>query len=125
MAVEAGAAAPNDLGRATAASDALAAALREKKRLTHIALGPLTNLATLLHLHPELADRFEQVIMVAGKSPEATLGFGPREKFQIHDANFVKDPVAVRAVLQSRIPIMLEPTELRRGCSSMPRICAA
>jgi pyrimidine-specific ribonucleoside hydrolase len=110
-AVNTGAASAKDLGRATAASDALAAALREDGRLTYIALGPLTNLATFLFLHPGQADRFEQVIMVAGKSAEATLGFGPRKRFQIHDANFVKDPAAVRVVLRSRIPILLAPIE--------------
>ena len=106
-----GAASPGDLGHSTAASDALASALRENKRLTYIALGPLTNFASFLTLHPLEAKRFDQIIMVAGKSPGTTLGFGPREKFRIHDANFVKDPQAVRVVLESRLPILLAPIE--------------
>ena len=52
--VYAGARSAADLGRRTEASNALAAAL-EKGRLTYIALGPLTNLATFLRLHPTLA----------------------------------------------------------------------
>lgn len=98
-----GTASPGDSGHSTAAADALASALRENKRLTYIALGPLTNLASFLTLHPLEAKRFDQIIMVAGKSPGATLGFGPRENFRIHDANFVKDPQAVRVVLESRL----------------------
>ena len=108
--VHPGAASPNDLGRATAASEALSAALR-KEKLTYLALGPLTNLAAFLQLHPEQAARIEEVVMIAGKTPAATLGFGPQEKFRIHDANFFKDPAAVRAVFASKIPILLAPIE--------------
>ncbi len=105
-----GAASPNELDRATAATAALSAALR-KEKLTYLALGPLTNLATFLQLHPEQAARIDEVVMIAGKTPAATLGFGPDEKFRIHDANLVKDPAAVRAVLASRLSILLVPVE--------------
>ncbi len=111
MPVHPGATAARNLGRATEASAALAHVTRNERRLTYIALGPLTNLASFLHLHPEAAGALEQVIMVAGKSPEATLGFGPGEKFRIHDANAFKDPAAVRLLLQSHIPILLVPIE--------------
>ncbi len=108
--VHPGAASPNDLGKATPATAALSAALRET-RLTYVALGPLTNLASFLRLHPEEAARIDQVILIAGKTPGATLGFGPQEKFRIHDANLVKDPAAVRAVLASSLPLLLTPIE--------------
>lgn len=108
--VSPGTAAPDGFGRPTTASEALAAALRREK-LTYIALGPLTNLATFLKLYPAQARQIEQVVMVAGKTPEATLGFGPHEKFRIHDANLVKDRAAVRAILHSSIPIVLAPIE--------------
>lgn len=106
-----GAASRRDLGRASAASAELERALRKEKRLTYLALGPLTNLATFLQLHPEAAKEIEQVIMVAGRSPEAKLGFGPQERFRISDANVVKDPAAMRVILQSRLPILLAPSE--------------
>ncbi|MGI8432215.1 MAG: nucleoside hydrolase, partial [Chthoniobacterales bacterium] len=105
-----GAASPNEFSRATAASAALSAALR-KEKLTYLALGPLTNLATFLKLHPEQAARIEEVVMIAGKTPAATLGFGSQKKFRIHDANLVKDPAAVRAVFASPLPILLAPIE--------------
>ncbi len=105
-----GAAAANDLGRETAATRALAIALR-REPLTYLALGPLTNLASFLQLHPELADRITRVVMLAGRTPGATLGFGPGHRFQIHDANLHKDPAAVRAVLRADRPILLVPIE--------------
>jgi inosine-uridine nucleoside N-ribohydrolase len=95
-------------GRRSPASDALAAALK-KRKLTYVALGPLTNLATFLQLHPLLAHRIERVIFVGGQSPGTSLALGPNRSFQIHDANVFKDPAATAVVLQSRIPITVFP----------------
>jgi pyrimidine-specific ribonucleoside hydrolase len=108
--VFAGAKSARTLGERTHASDALAASLR-KKKLTYVALGPLTNLATFLRLHPELAGRIERVIFLGGQTPGTTLAFGPNRSFRIHDANVFKDPAAVKIVLESRIPIVLVPIE--------------
>ena len=111
MPVSPGAASPNDLGRDTPAVVALSSALHREK-LTYLALGPLTNLATFLKLHPAQAGRIARVIMVVGKTPEATLGFGPQNRFRVHDANLVKDRAAVREVLRSGIPLVLAPIEI-------------
>jgi pyrimidine-specific ribonucleoside hydrolase len=97
-----------DLGRQSAASDALAARLR-KQKVTYLALGPLTNLATLLRLHPELAPRIERVIFVGGQAPGTSLAFGPNRSLRIHDANVFKDSAAARVVLRSNIPLTLVP----------------
>jgi inosine-uridine nucleoside N-ribohydrolase len=106
--VFAGARAASDFGRRSEASDALAGAL-EKQKITYLALGPLTNLATLLRLHPKLAHRIERVIFVGGAEPGVRLAFGPNGSFRIHDANVFKDPAATRAVLRSKIPLTLVP----------------
>ena len=103
-----GARSASDLGRKSAASDALAATL-EKRKLVYVALGPLTNLATFLRLHPELAHRIERVIFVGGQSPGTSLVLGPNQSFHIHDANVFKDPAATAVVLQSRLPLTLLP----------------
>jgi inosine-uridine nucleoside N-ribohydrolase len=108
--VFAGAKSARTLGERTAASDALAAALG-KKKLTFIALGPLTNLATFLRLHPGLAERIERVIFLGGQAPGTSLAFGPNRSFRIHDANVFKDPAAVKIVLESKIPIVLVPID--------------
>jgi inosine-uridine nucleoside N-ribohydrolase len=108
--VFAGAASPRDLGRRTSASDALAM-ISARQKLTYIALGPLTNLATFLRLHPNRADRIERVIFVGGHMREANLALGPNRSFRIHDANVFKDPAAAGVVLLSRIPLVLIPIE--------------
>ena len=105
-----GAKSRDDVGAATAASEALARVLRNE-RLTYIALGPLTNLASFLRLHPGLAGRIERVLFVGGLSPGYSPAFGPKRTWRIHDANVFKDPAAVREVLQSDIPIVLAPVE--------------
>jgi inosine-uridine nucleoside N-ribohydrolase len=106
--VFAGAGSASDRGRRSGASDALAAAL-EKRNVTYIALGPLTNLATFLQLHPKLANRFERIIYVGGQAPGTSLAFGPKRSFHIHDANVFKDSAATGAVLRSNIPLTLVP----------------
>jgi inosine-uridine nucleoside N-ribohydrolase len=109
--VFAGASASSDLGHPTPASDALALALRKNRKVTYIALGPLTNIATFLTLHRELSDRIEKIIFVGGRSPETTLALGPRNWFHVHDANVVKDQAAVEIILRSNVPLVLVPIE--------------
>ena len=111
--VHSGARAARDINARTAASHALARTLRQK-RVTYVALGPLTNLAAFLYLHPELAGRIERVILVGGRSPGERLTFGPKGSLRIHDANVFKDPAAARQVLVSKIPIVLAPVETSR-----------
>lgn len=106
--VYSGARSASDLGRPTEASNALAAAL-EKGRMTYIALGPLTNLATFLQLHPKLASRIDRVIFLGGQSPGTSLGLRPNGSFRIHDANVFKDPAATAIVLRSSIPLTAIP----------------
>ncbi len=106
--VFAGARSAADLGGRSQASEALATAL-EKESVTYIALGPLTNLATFLRLHPKSARKIERVIFVGGQERGTTLAFGPRQSFHIHDANIFKDPASVEAVVRSNIPLTLVP----------------
>lgn len=106
--VYSGARSASELGRRTEASNALAAALA-KGRLTYIALGPLTNLATFLRLHPKLASRIDRVIFLGGQSPGTSLGLRPNGSFRIHDANVFKDPAAAAVVLRSNIPLTAIP----------------
>jgi inosine-uridine nucleoside N-ribohydrolase len=96
------------LGRRNEASEALAAALG-KESVTYVALGPLTNLATFLRLHPRSTRQIKRVIFVGGQAQGTTPAFGPRHSFHIHDANVFKDPAAAAAVLRSSIPLTLVP----------------
>ncbi|MGI8819288.1 MAG: nucleoside hydrolase [Chthoniobacterales bacterium] len=111
--VHPGAASPRDLDRRTDATEALARALRQE-RLTYVALGPLTNLAAFLQLHPELAGRIERVIFVGGRRSAGRPTFGRGGWLRIHDANVCKDPAATGVLLRSAIPLTLLPVELAR-----------
>ncbi|MDQ6860435.1 MAG: nucleoside hydrolase [Verrucomicrobiota bacterium] len=100
-----------DLGKATAADEALARALR-KERLTYFALGPLTNLATFARLHPGLVRQIECVIFVGGQSSRDSLRLGRGAWPKMHDANVLKDPASVAEVLAAGWPITLAPPEI-------------
>ena len=104
--VHRGAASARDARLRTPATEALAKVLRERK-LTYVALGPLTNLAAFLQLHPKLAHKIERVIFVGGHSPDRPPAFGPMRSLRIHDANVFKDPASARVVLQAGMPITL------------------
>jgi pyrimidine-specific ribonucleoside hydrolase len=106
--VYAGAKSQRDLGTKTDATRGLARALANERNITFIALGPLTNLATLVLRYPELASRIGEVIFVGGRSPGANLVFA---SIRIHDANVIKDEAAVQVLLRSQIPIRLIPPE--------------
>jgi inosine-uridine nucleoside N-ribohydrolase len=109
--VYAGARSPNDVGRETNATSRLAAAL-QRERLTYVALGPLTNLASFQLRHPSLAQRINRVVFIGGTFPRTTLRFGRRHPIKIHDANVIKDRAAVAQVLRSGIPITIIPVEI-------------
>jgi len=97
----------------TVASQALAKSLKQGP-LSILALGPLTNIATVLQTHPGLASQIKQIIAVAGKRPKSGLGFYPGNTsiLHLHDVNFRKDVEAFDIVLNSSIPTVLIPYEL-------------
>jgi len=104
----------------SAATDALATALK-KEPLTYVAIAPLTNLATFLQLHPDLAKRrIKQIIFVGGEVNEIPAAFGPTRSFKIHDANVFKDPAAAQIVMQSGIPLVLIPPAIAGNLTMTP-----
>jgi pyrimidine-specific ribonucleoside hydrolase len=112
--VFAGARSAADVGRRSEASEALAAFL-ENNFVTYIALGPLTNLATFLQLHPERAQKIRRVIFLGGHAEGTALAFGPGGSFHLHDANVFKDPAAAGAVVRSNIALTLVPIATASG----------
>ncbi|MCB9727174.1 MAG: nucleoside hydrolase [Deltaproteobacteria bacterium] len=111
LTVAAGAASADQLGTPTAATDALAAALT-REPLVILALGPLTNVATLLQTHPELAPRITEVVAVAGRRPGQRFTTGTTNARGHRDFNFEKDPEAFRALLAGEVPLTLAPWEV-------------
>ena len=106
-----GAASGADLGKETEATKALRAAL-QRERLTVVVLGPATNVATALMLHPELAKRMVEVVAVAGRRPGQHFQSGPQQAKPFRDLNFELDPKAFQVLLDARVPLVLAPWEI-------------
>jgi len=85
-----GAASGDDLGKETEASRALERDLR-KERLNILAIGPVTNVATVLKLHPELAKNVIRIIAVAGRRPGQRFVSSPTQSQAFRDFNFEMD----------------------------------
>ncbi|MEM1324453.1 MAG: nucleoside hydrolase [Bacteroidota bacterium] len=94
-----------DLGVENEATRALAAALR-KQKMTIVAIGPATNVATVLRNHPELSDRIEEIVFCAGRTPNYPFTLG-LERVTVSDYNVDRDPEAFRVVLESSVPVVL------------------
>jgi inosine-uridine nucleoside N-ribohydrolase len=106
-----GAASSEDLGKETDASKALALALQHGP-VNILAIGPVTNVATVLKLHPELAKNVVQIIAVAGRRPGQRFLSGPNQAHGFRDLNFELDPSAFQVLLDAKIPIVLAPWEI-------------
>ncbi len=106
-----GAASSADLGKETEASKAIANALRMEK-LSILALGPMTNVATAIKNHPEIVGNIEQVIAVAGRRPGQRFTSGEKNKKGHRDFNFELDPEAFRVLIDLNVPLVLAPFEI-------------
>jgi inosine-uridine nucleoside N-ribohydrolase len=111
MGVYRGAAGSDGLGQQTEASEALARSLQQG-RLNILALGPVTNIATVLKLHPELAKNVVRIIAVAGRRPGQRFLSGPNQTHGFRDFNFELDSAAFQVLLDANVPIVLAPWEL-------------
>lgn len=109
--VHAGASGADQLGNETAASRALAEALA-KEKLTVLALGPVTNVATVLKNHPELCARINEVIAVAGRRPGQRFTSGIKQSKPFRDFNFEMDPDGFQVLLDTNVPVTLAPWEV-------------
>jgi pyrimidine-specific ribonucleoside hydrolase len=94
-----------DIGVENEATIALAAALK-KQKMRIVAIGPATNIATVLKNHPELAKQILEIVFCAGRTPDYPFTFG-LERIIISDYNVDRDPEAFRVVLESKVPVVL------------------
>lgn len=109
--VFAGSPAAGSRGTESDASRALADALRAEP-LTVLALGPVTNVATLLERRPELARRIVRIVCVAGRRPGQRFTTGTANPRGHRDFNFELDPEAFRVLIRSKVRLVLAPFEL-------------
>jgi inosine-uridine nucleoside N-ribohydrolase len=81
------------------AIDVLANAIEQNPgRITILALGPMTNVAILLRLHPDLESKIQRIVFMGGNVHV------PGNASAAAEFNFWFDPEAAQAVLRSRIP---------------------
>jgi inosine-uridine nucleoside N-ribohydrolase len=112
LTVHAGAAAAIDRDAETDAGRALVRALEEAP-LEVLALGPLTTIAGVAERRPDLVPRIARVVCVAGRRPGQELRATPSQPAPFPDLNFESDPVAMRVLLDSPIPLVLVGWEAR------------
>ncbi len=77
-----------------------------------LALGPATNVATVIKDHPGLASKIERIIAVAGRRPGQRFTTGTVNISGHRDFNFEQDPEAFRLLLDSNVPMTLAPFEI-------------
>ncbi len=107
----AGASDAAELGERNAAVTAIAAALKESP-MTIAAVGPVTNIGTLVMLHPELHQRIERIVMVAARRPGQRFVTHDQQSLPHRDFNFELDPEAMKVILETDIPIVFAPWEV-------------
>lgn len=106
-----GAASAEELGEPSPAVKAMADALR-KGPMTILALGPVTNVATLIQRKPELSWRIKQIVVVAGRREGQLFLSVEDQPRPFSDFNFENDPEAMGVLLESDIPLVMAPWEV-------------
>lgn len=104
---------PEDLSRVETneAVEQLAGALKEN-RLTVLAIGAATNIATLLLKHPEMERRIDEIVLVAGRrSMDQHFISGHHQPKPFRDLNFEFDPLAFEVLFKSQVKLTLVPFE--------------
>jgi pyrimidine-specific ribonucleoside hydrolase len=109
--VHPGASSATGLGEDTDAVRALAAEL-SCRPLTILALGPATNVATLVKRHPELSERIVRIVLVAARRRQQRFVSSDWQKLPHRDFNFENDPAAMQVLLESPIELVFAPWEV-------------
>lgn len=109
--VDRGAASAEELGTPSDAVAGMARALGEKP-MHLLALGPLTNVATLLKLHPELDTQILSIVMVAARRPGQRFLSHPDQPIPFPDLNFDCDPLAMQVLLDATSDLIFAPWEV-------------
>ena len=75
-------------------------AVEKEGKLVLVCIGPLTNIAKALIMHPDLPDYVERIVLMGGSLTEGNVT--PYAEF-----NFIVDPPAAKVVYESGIPIVM------------------
>lgn len=102
------------------AVDFLVRALEEAKEpVTLCPLGPLTNIAAMLHRAPHVAGKIEEIVLMGGSWREGG-NVTPAAEFNIY-----VDPHAASLVFQSGIPLVMMPLDVTHKALVTPARLAA
>lgn len=82
------------------AVEAMANVLKKEKNIILVTIGPLTNIALLLRLYPEVIENIDEIIMMGGSLDRGN--FGVMSEF-----NIGYDPESAKIVMHSGIPITM------------------
>ena len=94
----------DDLGTENDGTRAMYKALK-KEKLTILALGPVTNVATLIKNHPDIIPQIEKVVMCAARTPGMVFNPG-LGNLNVFDYNYEMDTKSMDILLESPIPLV-------------------
>jgi inosine-uridine nucleoside N-ribohydrolase len=92
-----------DLGIENEATKALYTALKTEK-LTILALGPMTNIGTLVKNHPDIISQIERIVICAARTPDLVFNPG-KGNLNVFDYNYEFDTPSMDILLESSIPL--------------------
>lgn len=75
------------------------------EKMTIMAIGPLTNIALLLKVYPEVKEKIKEIALMGGSMSRGN--FGVMSEFNIH-----VDPDAAKIVFNSGVPIAVAPLDV-------------
>lgn len=75
------------------------------EKITILAIGPLTNIALLLKVYPEVKDKIKEIALMGGSASRGNIGV--MSEFNIH-----VDPEAAKIVFNSGVPIAMAPLDV-------------
>ncbi|RXZ80871.1 ribonucleoside hydrolase RihC [Paenibacillaceae bacterium] len=71
-----------------------------KEPVTLVPIGPLTNIALLFLMYPEVKDKVEEIVLMGGSTSRGNMGV-------MSEFNIFADPEAAKIVFQSKVPIVM------------------
>lgn len=85
-----------------------------KEPVDIVALGPLTNLASLIRIHPDVKTNIHMIYIMGGAVHTSgnVYPLNPKRSNKLAEWNFYIDPYATATVFQSGVPITLIPLDI-------------
>jgi non-specific riboncleoside hydrolase len=77
------------------------------EKITIVAIGPLTNIASLLIARPKIKEKIKRIVLMGGSTARGNVGV-------YTEFNFAVDPEAARIVFESGLDIVMLPLQMGR-----------